>query len=146
LLVGYFVVEAEASGRPTVFGAEPSCSFDTWLGDDLVSAHPLLLVTTRVMEAMAELSQPTGFSFARARALPSSFFVRHNPGRVLPTFWSVQVNGRPGVDDLGLGRDGSVVASARIVEAMTRFSLRHATLSQYSAAAGEESGKHLVSR
>jgi hypothetical protein len=146
LTVGYFVVEAESSGRPTVEESEPCCTFDTWLGDDLVSAHPMLLVTTRLKEALGELSQPTGFSFARVRATRSSFFERHNPGRALPTFWSVQVNGRPGVDDLGLGRDGSVVSSARVVEAMGRFTLRHATLSQYSATAGEGSGKHLVSR
>ena len=144
--MGYFVVEAEASGRPAGEGAEPSCTFDTWLGDDLVSAHPLLLATTRLKEALLGLSQPTGFTFVPARATRSAFFERHDPGRSLPTFWSVQVDGRPGVDDLGMGQGASVVASARVVEAMGTFSLKHATLSQYTVSgAARGNDKELVS-
>jgi hypothetical protein len=147
LNVGYFVVDPEGSGRPIGQASEPSCTFDTWLGDDLVSAHPLLLVTTRLKESLLELSQPTGFSFALARTTRSPFFERHDPDRALPTFWSVRVDGQPGVDDLGMGRGGSLVASSRVVEAMGRFSLKHATLSQYTGSGvGEGSDSHLVSR
>jgi hypothetical protein len=135
VLMGFFVVEPEASGRPdsTPVGDGPSCVFDTWLGDDVVSAHPLLLVTTSVKDALLELSRPTGFSLVRARATRSPFFERHSPDRPLPTFWSVEAHGRPGVDDLGMGPDGSFVASARVVDALDRFSLKHATLTQYRA-------------
>jgi hypothetical protein len=64
----------------------------------------------------------------------------------LPSFWSIEVGGRPGVDDLGLRRDGSIVASARVVEALGRFALKHATLSQYVASEFEEGAKPLLSR
>jgi hypothetical protein len=133
LNVGYFVVEPEASGRPADEVGAPSCTFDTWLGDDVVSAHPLLLVTTRLKEALLRLSQPTGFSIVPARATRSAFFERYNPDRSLPTFWAVQVDGRPGVDDLGMSSGGRVVASARVVDVLGLFSLKHATLSQYVA-------------
>ncbi|HEY6554749.1 MAG TPA: hypothetical protein VI669_15435 [Vicinamibacteria bacterium] len=139
--MGYFVVEPEASGRPAGEEGAPSCIFDTWLGDDVVSAHPLLLVTTRLKDALLGLSQPTGFSLVPARATRSAFFERYNPDRSLPTFWAVQVEGRPAVDDLGMSSGGRVVASARVVEVLARFSLKHATLSQYAAsgaAAGSE--------
>jgi hypothetical protein len=132
--MGFFVIEPEASGRPEgtpAAGEGPSCIFDTWLGDDVVSAHPLLLVTTDVRDALLELNQPTGFTVVRARTMRSAFFERHSPDRQLPTFWSVEVQGRPGVDDLGIGPGGSFVASARVVEALDRFSLKHATLTQY---------------
>jgi hypothetical protein len=148
--MGFFVVEPEASGRPAgtpVAGGEPACSFDTWLGDDLVRAHPLLLVTTELKDALLGLSEPTGFSVVRAHATRSAFFERHNPDRRLPAFWSVEVHGRPGVDDLGIGEDGSVVASARVVEAMGRFLLKHATLTQHLGLRNEESGgSRLLSR
>lgn len=145
--MGYFVVDAEASGRPAGEKGEKSCTFDTWLGDDVVRAHPLLLVTTGLKEALLGLSQATGFSLIEAKATRSAFFERHDPDRQLPTFWSVEVEGRPGVDDLGLRKDGSVIASARVVEVMGRFSLKHATLSQYVVSGpGEGSDQQQVAR
>jgi hypothetical protein len=141
--MGFFVLEPEASGRPAgtaAEGAEPSCSFDTWLGDDIVRAHPLLLVTTKLADTLLGLSQPTGFSLTQAHAVRSPFFIRHNADRQLPAFWSVEVRGRPGVEDLGMGRDGSIVASARVVEAMGHFSLKHATFSQYVPLTIEQDG------
>ena len=132
--MAFFVVEPEASGRPDGRGApagEVSCTFDTWLGDDLVRAHPLLLVTTPLKKALEALKAPRGFALAPARATASAFFQSHDPGRRLPSFWSLEVKGRPGVDDMGMAGDGSLVASARVVEVMGRFTLKHATLSQY---------------
>jgi hypothetical protein len=133
--VGYFILQPEAAGRPTSpqgSGTRPSCVFDTWLGDDVVSAHPLLLVTTHLKEALEGLPEATGFSLAPVEATPSPFFEGHNPGRALATFWSVNVHGRAGVDDLGRAPDGSVVASMRVVDTMGRFALRHGTLRQYT--------------
>ena len=131
--MGFFVIEPETSGRPDGGSPAggPSCTFDTWLGDDVVSAHPLLLITEDLKEALLGLGHPTGFSLARARVTRSAFFERHSPDRRLPTFYWVEVYGRPGVDDLGIGLDGSFVASARVVEVMSTFSLRQATLTQY---------------
>jgi hypothetical protein len=139
--MGFYVVEPEVSGRPigsVAPGAGPACRFDSWLGDDLVRAHPLLLVTTPLKDALMGLDRATGFSVVRAEATRSEFFVRHDPDRQLPEFWSVEVQGRPGLDDLGMGRDGSVVASARVVDAMGRFSLKRATLRQYTASRVED--------
>jgi hypothetical protein len=139
--MGFFVVEPEVSGRPVgsaASGAGPACRFDTWLGDDVVRAHPLLLVTTPLKDALLGLDQPTGFSVVRAEATRSEFFLCHDPDRQLPELWSVEMQGRPGVDDLGMGRDGSIVASARVVEAMGRFSLKHTTLRQHTASRLEQ--------
>jgi hypothetical protein len=133
--MSFFVVEPETSGRPVESlgtGGLPACSFDTWLGDDIVRAHPLLLVTTPLKDALLRLPRPTGFSVVRAQAIRSEFFLRHDPERQLPEFWSVELHGQPGVDDLGMGRDGRIVASARVVEALTRCSLKRATLSQHT--------------
>ncbi len=147
--MAFFVVEPEASGRPAgrqVATGEPVCTFDTWLGDDVVRAHPLLLVTPGLKDALLALGGPTGFSLVQAHASRTPFFERHAPDRRLPPFWSVEVVGRPGVDDLGLGRDGSIVASARVIDVLGRFSLKHATLGQYSPPELEESAKPLLSR
>jgi hypothetical protein len=131
--MGFFLIKPEASGRPDGGSPAggPSFTFDTWLGDDVVSAHPLLLITAELKEALLGLGHPTGFSLVRAQVTRSAFFERHSPDRRLPTFWWVEVYGRPGVDDLGIGIDGSFVASARVVEVMATFSLGQATLTQY---------------
>ena len=139
--MGFFVMEPEAAGRPTSkprSGSPVSCTFDTWLGDDFVRAHPHLLVTQRLKEALEDRRSFTGYAFAPAHVAPSPFYERHDPARPWPTWWSVEVHGRAGHDDVGLTRDGSVVVSARVVEVLSGFVVLRATLRQYAPALGEE--------
>jgi hypothetical protein len=133
--VAFYVVEPESAGRPLAADAEPvTVSFDTWLGDDLVRAHPLLLATTPLKDALERLPSARGFEIAPVQAGPSAFYRNHNPGRTLPRFWSIRVHGRPGIDDLGRTRGGEVVASGRVVEILGGFATRHATLAQFAPA------------
>lgn len=139
--VSYFNIEPEASGWPAV-GSRPgtvACVFDTWLGDDLIRAYPVVLVTTPVKTALLRLQQPTGFEITRARVRTSGFFRKHSPGRRLPTFWAIQARGQAGRDDMGLTAAGTLVVSRRVLDVLLEFRIGRAVLTQY--ASGESASR-----
>jgi hypothetical protein len=105
--------------------------FDTWLGDELVRAHPMLLVTSPLKAALIAV-MPTGLTIARARVRRSPFFCRHSPDRRLPVFWALHTNERPGVDDAAVAEDGSFVVSRRVLDVLMEFRVRRAVFAQYS--------------
>lgn len=109
------------------------CVFDTWLGDDVVRAHPLLLVATPVKQELEPLQPAGGLTVGPVRCETSLFFRRHNPGRQLPDFWAVRVHGEAGVHEVGLARDGAVVISQRVLDILMRFRIKQAVLAQYAA-------------
>ena len=132
--MSFFSVEPEASGSPAP-GSAPAqvrCVFDAWLGDDVVLAYPVILVTTPVKRALLTFQKPTGFTVARAHIDSSAFFRKHNPGRRLPPFWAVQVQGRPGRDDMGLTPSGTLVVARRVLDVLLDFRIGRAVLAQYA--------------
>ena len=136
----YFVVEPEAAGAPAPGATADavSCVFDAWLGDELVRAHPFLLATTSVGRALLDLPEASGFRVLRARVRASAFFRAQNPGRRLPPFWALAVDGEPGRDDMGLTPDGALVVSRRVLDALLAFSVGRAVFAQYRRASGRE--------
>ncbi len=126
----FFIVSPELAGYPAGGGALPVL-FDTWLGDDLVSAFPVLLATTPLQRGLRLLKGSTGFELERARTKAAPFFRRHNPGRRLPVFWAIRVTGWPGVDDMGLTPDRTLVVSGRVLEVFVRFRVNRAVFAQY---------------
>jgi hypothetical protein len=124
------ILKPETTGYPVSF--EPvACRFDTWLGDDIVRAHPLLLVTSRLRRSLLRLPNASGFSFDPVRVSTSPFFRQGTPGRRLPRFWHLVVHGRPGNDDMATLADHSLVVSLRVVQTLLAFSLREAAMFQY---------------
>ncbi len=130
----FFIVEPEAAGAPAAVGAggAVACVFDVWLGDQLVRAHPFLLATTPLARALLELPDGTGFRVTRARVKTSGFFRQQSPGRRLPPFWSLVVDGQPGRDDLGLTPAGALVVSRRVLDLLLQFTLGRAVFAQYN--------------
>ena len=130
----FFTIEPEASGSPAT-GSSPgqvTCVFDTWLGDDLIRAHPVLMVTTPVKRALLGLQGASGFEITRARVSTSQFFREHSPGKRLPPFWAIQVRGHAGRDDLGLTAAGILVVSRRVLDVLLDFRIGRAVLTQYA--------------
>jgi hypothetical protein len=141
----FFVFLPELSGH---WRGEPGeagvCVFDTWLGDDVVRAHPLLLVTAPLKPELERLAPSGVAGITPARCEPSIFFKRHNPGCELPDFWAVRVAGQAGVDDFGLAADGSLVISRRVLDVLMRFRLRQAVFAQYARASAPGRGSKRV--
>ena len=134
--MGFFYVQPEVAGATIADPPESAvCVFDTWLGDDLLRAQPLLLVTTPLKRALIRLDEPTGFSVAPVRIRSSPFFRRYNAGRRLPRFWSLQPSGTPGRDDVGVTADGSLVVSRRVLDVLMEFQVARAVFAQHGKAA-----------
>jgi len=127
----FVVVEPESSGSWSPGATAGSCRFDYWLGDDLVRAHPAVLVTEALQAALAALPGATGFSMAPVRVEASGFFRGHSPETSLPSFWVVDVDGEPGRDDMGVTRGGKLVVSRRVLDRLLEFRIERATLAQY---------------
>ncbi|MEO8501848.1 MAG: hypothetical protein ABI565_13095 [Vicinamibacteria bacterium] len=129
----FFTIEPEASGAPTA-GSPPgpiAIVFDTWLGDDLIRPYPAVLVTTPLMRALLQLPRASGFSISRARVRASRFFRKHSPGKRLPVFWAIQVDGVAGRDDMGLTEAGVLVLSRRVLDVVVGFRVGRAVMMQY---------------
>ena len=61
-MASFFYVTPEDTGHegpPTSDGMR-CIVFDTWLGDDLVRAHPLVLATAPLKQSLETLEPPTG--------------------------------------------------------------------------------------
>jgi hypothetical protein len=125
----FLIIRPEVSGHTRGDGI----TFDTWLGDDLVAAHPCLVATTALKKDLASLVDASGFSIIRARATTSPFFRRHTPGRRLPVFWMIRIMGEAGVDDIGIAKDGSTVVSRQVLDVLLRHHIPRATFSQFRA-------------
>ena len=131
----FVVVKPETAGVALPGGEPPTFQFDIWLGDELVRAHPHFLVTAALRSSLRKLRRHRGYSFDDAAVRPSTFFRRHSPDRRLPHFWQLLVDGRPGVDDMGISDDGSLVVSLRVMETMLRSRVRRASFCQYAPGA-----------
>lgn len=131
----FLTVEPEIAGSPRRAAADLEVSFDTWLGDDLVRAFPMFLVTRGLRDALAKAEVLTGFGFRAVSIRSSPFFRRHNPGRRLPRFWALMVSGRAGRDDMGLTGGGVLVVSRRVIDVLLEFRIGRATLAQYASRA-----------
>jgi hypothetical protein len=131
----FFVVEPELSGTPVRSESRftRSIVFDGWLGDDLVRAYPAVLVTSGLRSALLALPRPTGFRLSRARAERSPFLSLHEPGRRLPSFWSVDIEGKPGQDDMAITDAGALVVSRRVLDVFVEFRVGRAVFAQYGA-------------
>jgi len=142
--MAFFIVTPEDAGRvqPLHKAGAPLYVFDTWLGDDLVRAHPVFLATSWLKDALEALPHPAGFHCARVRVERSAFLQAHRPEVRLPPFWVLEVYGRAGVHPLGLAEDRSLVVSQGALSVLAEHSIPHARLSQYRPhAADRTSGR-----
>jgi hypothetical protein len=144
--VKFFRVEPEVAG--TAFGPNTiadvsrhpplvtrlNYEFEGWLGDALVTSFPCFILTE---EAVGEFNQLglTGFATAPVEVSKGGQFDELQPGEELPKFAWLQVTGRPGVDDLGLGRDNVLVVSDRALNVLKRHGLSYADVSDVDAGA-----------
>jgi hypothetical protein len=109
--------------------------FQGWLGDDLLESFPCFIVTDRLACALGQ-AQLSGFTFDRVEVSTSQEFDVRYPSRRLPKFHWLRVTGRPGVDDLGIGSDHRLVASAEAIKVLARFNVQHADQKPFMEGAG----------
>ena len=108
--------------------------FDDWLGDDLLASSPVFVATRRLAHDI-KLKSLTGVSLADMETSRSITFETLNPGRQLPEFVWLKIDGKPGRDDFGIAGDGKLIVSAKALAVLRAFNLNHCGVAPYSATA-----------
>ncbi len=93
-----------------------------WLGDELLESFPCFIVTARVRDALLGLGA-SGCTFDTVEISRSDTFEELYPDRMLPPFYWLKVQGRAGVDDVGLSDDNRLVVSKRVLDLLRAFDL-----------------------
>jgi len=137
----YFVVEPEVAGElgaDTVMDSSvhpPRVSrlhyeLNGWLGDDLLESFPCYVVTERCKTAL-EKEGFTGYSVAPVKVTVSDTFRELYPGRSLPTFHWLKVNGTAGKDDFGLAKDHRLAVSEGVLRVLKSLSIEHCDIDDF---------------
>jgi hypothetical protein len=108
--------------------------FDDWLGDDLLAGSPVFVATRRLADDIKR-KKLTGVSLARMETSRSITFETLNPGRQLPEFIWLKIDGKAGADDFGIADDGSLIVSARALAALKSFNLNYCDIAPYPTTA-----------
>lgn len=112
--------------------------FDGWLGDVLLAGFPCLIATEEAARALKS-GAITGIIYATMETSTSELFRHLYPGRQLPTFVWLQINGTPGEDDFGWYRDTRgeqprtrYVISKRVLDILRPMGLNHAEIEPFA--------------
>jgi|SRR6185503_1458840 len=106
-----------------------------WLGDDLLESFPCFVVSDRLARAL-RASTLTGFVLDDVEITRAPEFDEFLPGIALSVFRWLKVEGRAGVDDLGLAADHRLVVSDEVLTMLRRFTIEQAEQSAYDRGAG----------
>ena len=101
-------------------------ALEGWLGDDLIESFPTFVVTDRCRRVLEDRSL-TGFRISEVKVSTTGQFEELYPGRLLPVFWWLQVQGTACEDDFGLTRNGRLVVSTLRCKHSARLALLNAT-------------------
>ncbi len=85
-----------------------------WLGDCIVTTHPVYLVLRETGKRMTEAGF-SGFILDEAIVTACDQHEIFHPDGVLPDLVWLKVHGEPGVDDLGLA-DGDLIVGQRVLD------------------------------
>lgn len=121
----FFVLHPEVPGG---FDEESECDFlvvppkvdklvvqfDDWLGDDLLTTHPVFFVTAALAEKLRS-TDLSGYALAPMRVTRSELFgdIHEDDPLDLPEFLWLRLHGRAGFDDFGCSDTMELVVSER---------------------------------
>lgn len=84
--------------------------FDGWSGDDLLTSFPCFIVTKPLADAI-QSSSLNGYELAPVQVIKSDVFAELYPGRELPEFLWLKVNGAVGRNDFAINNHHRLVVS-----------------------------------
>lgn len=116
-----YILEPEvAGGWGTDTIADTSChppvvskliyEFEGWSGDDLLTSFPCFIVTKQLADSIHS-SSLNGYELAPVQVTKSDVFVELYPGRELPEFRWLKVNGVVGRNDFAINNHHRLVVS-----------------------------------
>ncbi len=99
--------------------------FEGWLGDVLWESFPCFIITKDAKRKLQSIGA-TGIRFDDVEVTTSALFQGLYPNRQLPEFFWLQIEGKPGQDDFGIGRDPGLVISERALEVLRKLGISNA--------------------
>lgn len=103
---------------------------DGWDGDVLLTSSPCFIVTENAKRKLKSIGA-TGIRFDKVEVTTSDLFQELYPDRRLPKFVWLQIEGRPGQDDFGIGERYGIVVSGRALEALKELGISNALVAPY---------------
>src|SRR5262249_34240570 len=99
--------------------------FDGWLGDDLLEAFPIFIITDRLKDRLQTLGA-TGYELDNVKVTKSEFYRAMEPDSPpLPGFHWLKVTGVAGADDFGIAKDRRLVVSERAMRVLRSLNVNH---------------------
>ena len=141
-MTGYHIIEPEVAGgwgESTEFTRTPGqpvvvhklhYQFDGWLGDELLESTPCYIATERLAAEIGR-AKLTGVSFDQVETSKSDQFDALYPGRELPKFVWLKVEGTPGRDDFGVTPDLRLVVSEKALAMLVDVGISHALVEMF---------------
>jgi hypothetical protein len=114
-------------GEDTVFGSSNQevlsvhMHLEDWLGDDLLTCHPVFLVTDELRDKLLS-SAFTGFSFEPIKqTLDQSFQNNFQFQRSVPVFFWLKINGQKDAADFFEDADGNLMVSTNALKFLKKY-------------------------
>ncbi|MEK9184293.1 MAG: hypothetical protein AAB892_01020 [Patescibacteria group bacterium] len=104
--------------------------FDVWLGDALLTSHPVYIIIRKGQEALTAAAV-CGIEFDDVEITKSQLFEDLYPGRELPDFVWMKVQGTAGQDDFGIANNQLLVVSDRALEVLEPLGIGNAVKRAY---------------
>lgn len=117
-----------SSGRMVV--RKLNYEFDGWLGDALLESCPCFIITEDAKRKLQSIGA-TGIKFDKVEVTTSEEFKDFYPNKQLPKFVWLQIDGKPGQDDFGIGSGPGLVVSGRVLEALKDLGISNALVTDY---------------
>jgi hypothetical protein len=89
--------------------------FEGWLGDELITAHPAFAATTALADKFKRAGL-TGFHTRDMEVTRSEDFEEDFPGREIPPFTELVIDGTVGLDDFAINSDSDLVLSQKALD------------------------------
>lgn len=137
--MGYHAIEPEVAGgwgentRVKRIAGQPDIvealdyEFDGWGGDELLESTPCFIVTERLANEIVRAGL-SGIVFDHVEISKSGQFEDWYPGRTLPKFLWMKVEGEAGRDDFGINSDLILVVSDRALAVLKSGQLDNAII------------------
>ncbi len=92
---------------------------DGWLGDHLLECFPCFIVTELLANSLAQLGA-VGYSLGSVEVTLSEQFRELYPGRNVPKFLWLKVNGCAGKDDFGISDENCLIVSECVFDELKK--------------------------
>ncbi len=123
--------EMDTSFHPPIV-SRLNYEFEGWVGDSILESFPCYIVTDRCKRAF-ESGRFSGCAYAVVNVTTSDVFEELHPGRSLPLFHWLKVDGVAGDDHFGISSNYSLVISETVLAVLRMFNLRECDVEPFTS-------------